>query len=265
MHIADRRTPSTLDRYYYSAFDHAINPSWSPDGKSRYFRRQSRGRLGHGRHLCGLVDPIPRTPKQSSVKRPVGARVPKLAPDGNALLFTSYHGRQTQQLWLTTPVGAAPLPLTFGASDRRNPRWSPDGQRIATISNQTGNTALQVMEVLGGADAHRDRHESPSHVTDRHSAPGHPDDHGKPVPARVSIVRAAMGARKRHKERGCTLMTASTERGSRRKRTTSIVTAAARWNYLPESPRFWCSMVFPLSLGNRPSRSSPDRIRRRSP
>ena len=42
---------------------------------------------------------------------------PDIAPDGKRVLFASYHGRQTHQLWLTTIAGAAPLPLTFG--DRR--------------------------------------------------------------------------------------------------------------------------------------------------
>ena len=51
------------------------------------------------------------------------------------MLFASYHGRQSHQLWLTTPQGAAPLPLTFGDFDRRNARWSPDGRRIAYIGN----------------------------------------------------------------------------------------------------------------------------------
>ena len=28
---------SEIDRYYYSAFDHAMNPAWSPDGATLYF------------------------------------------------------------------------------------------------------------------------------------------------------------------------------------------------------------------------------------
>ena len=56
---------------------------------------------------------------------------PETSPDGKHVLFASYHGRQWRQLWLTTPDGAAPLPLTFGEFDRWNARWSPDGERIA--------------------------------------------------------------------------------------------------------------------------------------
>ena len=43
------------------------------------------------------------------------------------------------------------LPLTYGEFDRRNARWSPDGKRIAYISNESGNTSLWVQEVFGGA------------------------------------------------------------------------------------------------------------------
>jgi Tol biopolymer transport system component len=56
-----------------------------------------------------------------------------VAPDGRRLLYSSYHGGQWHQLWLTTTADAAPLPLTYGAFDRRNARWSPDGSRVAFV------------------------------------------------------------------------------------------------------------------------------------
>jgi dipeptidyl aminopeptidase/acylaminoacyl peptidase len=75
---------------------------------------------------------------------------PEPSPDGHRILYSSYHGRQWHQLWLTTPAGAAPLPLTFGEFDRRNARWSPDGKQIAYISNEHGGTELVVQRVVGG-------------------------------------------------------------------------------------------------------------------
>ena len=35
------------------------------------------------------------------------------------------------------------VPITFGDFDRWNARWSPDGRRIAYISNENGNTSLR--------------------------------------------------------------------------------------------------------------------------
>jgi hypothetical protein len=77
---------------------------------------------------------------------------PEVGPDGKRVLFSNYHGGQWHQLWLTTTDDTAPLPLTYGDFDRRSARWSPDGKRIAYISNKPGNTALFVRDVFGGAE-----------------------------------------------------------------------------------------------------------------
>ena len=117
---------------------------------------------------------------------------PELAPDGRRLLYSSYHGRQWHQLWLTTPSGAPPLPLTFGEFDLRNARWSPDGARIVYIANENGNTELLVLDTIGGERtpvvAKRRKHRLPqAHLTIEIR-----DGQGRMVPARVT-VRAADG------------------------------------------------------------------------
>ena len=144
---------SAIDRYYYSAFDHEINPSWSPDGKSLVYVSNPETPWGSGGiWILPLADPGQRH-KLLDEETSWSAR-PELAPDGQRLLFASYHGRQTHQLWLSTASGAAPLPLSFGEAERRNARWSPDGRRIAYIGNAgaDGNTSLHVLDVVGGAD-----------------------------------------------------------------------------------------------------------------
>ena len=144
---------SAIDRYYYSAHDHAINPSWSPDGRSVYFVGNAEIAWGSGGIWSVAADPDGMQQPQPILQNfeTSWAARPELAPDGRRLLFSSYHGRPWHQLWLTTPQGAAPLPLSFGEFDRRNARWSPDGGRIAYISNEHGNTALFVQEFTGGA------------------------------------------------------------------------------------------------------------------
>ena len=141
-HLLLGERKSTLDRYYYSAFDHAINPSWSPDGKTIYYVSNPEIGWGTGDIFAVDVDHPAQRRRVLSEETNWSAR-PELAPDGKRLLYASYHGRQHQQLWLTTADGAAPLPLSFGAFDRRNARWSPDGSRIAVIDNRDGDTMLR--------------------------------------------------------------------------------------------------------------------------
>ncbi|MDP9198582.1 MAG: CehA/McbA family metallohydrolase, partial [Pseudomonadota bacterium] len=142
---------STIDRYYYSTHDHTINPSWSPDGKRVYYVTNAEVAWGTG-WICsvavedGKSECLDRHQLESS-----WAARPEVAPDGKRILFSSYHGGQWHQLWLTTTDDAAPLALTYGEFDRRNARWSPDGKRIAYISNEKRNTALYVQDFFGGA------------------------------------------------------------------------------------------------------------------
>lgn len=180
---------STLDRYYYSAFDHAINPSWSPDGQTIVYVSNPEIAWGTGDLWAVPVNDPSQRRKILSEETSWSAR-PEFAPDGKRVLFGSYHGRQTHQLWLTTLHGVAPLPLTFGNGDRRNARWSPDGKRIAYIDNAgaDGNTSLVVMEILGGAsqriEAKTRRRLTPTARLSLDIL----DGKGRRVPARVSVL-----------------------------------------------------------------------------
>ena len=140
---------STLDRYYYSAHDHAINPSWSPDGRRVLYVGNPEVAWGSGDIWSVAVNDA-NDRQRVLVEETTWAARPELSPDGKRLLYSSYQGRQWHQLWLTTPDGRSPLPLTFGEFDRRNARWSPDGERVLYISSQSGGTTLWVQEVVGG-------------------------------------------------------------------------------------------------------------------
>ena len=48
--------------------------------------------------------------------------------------------------------GGQPYKLTFGDYDDFHPRWSPDGQSIAYISNREGLPQLYLLETVGGAE-----------------------------------------------------------------------------------------------------------------
>jgi len=146
--VGERR--SSVPRYYYSAFDHAINPSWTPDGKRIVFVSNREVAYGTGAIWSVAVD-APTDLKEIYREETAWRTQPQVAADGKRILFSSFHGRQWHQLWLTTIDGAAPLPLTFGDFDRTGARFSADASRVGYISNETGNTSAWVQTLVGGA------------------------------------------------------------------------------------------------------------------
>jgi Tol biopolymer transport system component len=178
---------SKIYRYYYAATDHAINPSWTPDGQRLLFVSNREVAYGTG-DIWSVAVNAPGDLKKILSEETAWRAQPQIAPDGRRVLFSSYHGRQRQQLWLTTMQGAAPLPLTFGEFDRTQARFSPDGNRIGYISNEGGNTSLWVQDLVGGATIrieatkrHYLREVGTLKVTIR-------DEHGENIPARVSVL-----------------------------------------------------------------------------
>jgi TolB protein len=183
--LGERR--SKISRYYYSPHDHALNPSWSPDGKRILYVSNPEIAWGTGDIWSVAMDNPQDRKKVLSEETSWSAR-PETSPDGHQVLFSSYHGRQWRQLWLTTPDGAAPLPLTFGDFDRWNARWSPDDRHIAYITNEHGNTSLVVRDFTGGAEtpviAAKRKYRSPQAWLTLDIR----DEQGRSVPARVAVV-----------------------------------------------------------------------------
>jgi TolB protein len=111
---------------------------------------------------------------------------PDWSRDGRRVVYSSYAGRQWNQLWLMTADGANPLQLTYGDFDATAPRWSPDGRRVAYVSNEGGNTSLWIVEVPGGRrlPVRAERRIYRSLVGRLHLIVGP----GAPEPARVSVT-----------------------------------------------------------------------------
>jgi Tol biopolymer transport system component len=155
---------SKRDRYYYSRTDHVINPSWAPDSQHLFYVSNDEVAWGSG-DIWSININNPKDKKRVLVEETTWATKPEVSHYGNRLLYSSYAGRQWQQLWLTTTDGLSPLPLTFGDYDLKNARWSPDDSHLLYTSNQTGGLKLWLHTVVGGAKkqiiAHNKIYKSP--------------------------------------------------------------------------------------------------------
>jgi acylaminoacyl-peptidase len=83
---------------------------------------------------------------------------PQISPDGQRVVYTLGWNDRTNDamytnLWTAEVYGGGERPLTQGPYKDTSPRWSPDGRRLAYLSNRSGRVQIWVRWMDTGQEA----------------------------------------------------------------------------------------------------------------
>jgi TolB protein len=148
----DHRFPR--NRLYFGYNDMQIEPAWTRDGKSLLVVSNRDVALGSG-HIWKIpveADAM-RKAKPVLMEQSLFRPRPDVSIDGKRFIYSSHRGAgdQYDNLYVLPVDGGEPYKLTLFDYDAFHPRWSPDGESIAYISNEGGVPRLAVLETYGGA------------------------------------------------------------------------------------------------------------------
>ena len=125
---------------------------WTPDGRSLVFVRG--GPNGHDQIATLPADyPVGPVGVEYLTSGPYTNKDPRISPDGEWIAFASdrsgYNDWKRMDIWIMPRSGGEATLLTPGTeeSHESSPKWSPDGTRIAFVSNRSGWRNVGVVDV----------------------------------------------------------------------------------------------------------------------
>ena len=151
------------DRLYFGPWDMAITPTWFPDSRALLLVSNRNLPLGSGNVLRVPAAANGIEESQTVLAEQTLYRTrPDVSLDGKRFIYASTRGSADQftNLYVQPTVGGEPYKMTFFDHDAFHPRFSPDGEWIAYISNKEGLPQLALLETYGGRQI-------TVHITDR--------------------------------------------------------------------------------------------------
>ncbi|MDC1436301.1 CehA/McbA family metallohydrolase [Gammaproteobacteria bacterium] len=141
------------NRLYFGNWDMHITPAWLPSGDELLLVSNRDVPLGSGNVLRvpAIEDGILQATTVLSEQTLYRTR-PDVSIDGRRFIYSSTSGSADQfnNLYVQPTIGGEPYKMTFFQHDAFHPRWSPDGEQIAFISNEPGLSRLMLLETYGG-------------------------------------------------------------------------------------------------------------------
>ena len=120
-------------------------------------------------HPVAADTPARRAPVVDDLYRIATVSDPQLSPDGERVAYvvsTSSRERDADEtdLWIVGWSGGPARQLTFTSASEHSPRWSPDGRKLAFLSDRGDTEAgdqIWVLDLDGGEAVQRTRHATP--------------------------------------------------------------------------------------------------------
>ena len=139
--------------------DRDSSPSWSPDGKRIVFSSdRDRGEAAHNTEIYAMDDDGGNQERLTS--NLTEDQHPSWSPDGKRIAFSARRDGHfeaelgiTYEIYVMDADGGNQQRLTENRNNDWNPSWSPDGKRIAFMSDRKGDAVsfdIYIMNADGG-------------------------------------------------------------------------------------------------------------------